>query len=627
MHALQAKADASASVQRLHALQRMADGAVARGGSRAGVREAARMGVSGRAHALPHAGAIQRAFGRHSLDGVEAHTDAAAVDASRSLRAEAYTVGPKVAFASSRPTLHTAAHEAAHVIQQRAGLRPAGGVGIVGDALERHADAVADAVVGGSSAEGVLDRLVGGAGGQDGGGAQSVQRKAVIGPNYDPAQRGSDARNAVIDDDVMRRFEDDDELDRFARGDKLEVAGEMPDKTWIRMDEFTVLGEYHTNQLAPGIIKALGTEAFRYEGFSEYDDGLVAGDDALRESLDESREKFFQKHGIDPDDGDHSAEHVLPKFARCLPDVESIALKQGREDAENAIKPGAAMGEGYSLNKALISSFVGVLKYLRSYENLGTKSPLENTANEYHEDVVASIAVLEVAADNDVVPDLSKVGMATGAGMAAMKAAFRSEARKTVGLEWMFSRYVFKMGLKIGGLSNQSLTNEANENDYLRDKSMFMKILSAKKMNERLFVIGDAHRSKLSSKLRSKGIRSMRDKDYLEEEAKNNEFVDYDAAGISRGVFNVVDQLVVDGGLGRLLVSKKVPGSNYTYNQAASNALQGQAITLPALPQHCSYVANSGGTINGVVLTRTTGTLDVSVVFQHGGIRKEGWVF
>ncbi len=57
-------------------------------------------------------------------------------------------------FAAS--SLHTAAHEAAHVVQQRAGVHLKGGLGEAGDAYEQHADAVADAVVRGESAEGLL---------------------------------------------------------------------------------------------------------------------------------------------------------------------------------------------------------------------------------------------------------------------------------------------------------------------------------------------------------------------------------------------------------------------------------------------------------------------------------------
>ncbi|HZJ68368.1 MAG TPA: hypothetical protein VFD36_32930, partial [Kofleriaceae bacterium] len=75
-----------------------------------------------------------------------------------------YATGSTVAFASPSPSLHTAAHEAAHVVQQRGGVQLAGGVGQAGDAYERHADAVADRVVAGASAEDLLDPFAAGSG-------------------------------------------------------------------------------------------------------------------------------------------------------------------------------------------------------------------------------------------------------------------------------------------------------------------------------------------------------------------------------------------------------------------------------------------------------------------------------
>jgi len=67
-----------------------------------------------------------------------------------------YTVGDRVAF-REQPDVHLAAHEAAHVVQQRAGLKLDRDVGTPGDRHERAADEVADAVVAGRSAEQLLD--------------------------------------------------------------------------------------------------------------------------------------------------------------------------------------------------------------------------------------------------------------------------------------------------------------------------------------------------------------------------------------------------------------------------------------------------------------------------------------
>jgi hypothetical protein len=140
------------------------------GDDTAGVQHAAAQGVSGAGGALPHLDSIQRAFGRHDVSGIQAHVGGEAATASRAIGAEAYATGSHVAFAGA-PSLHTAAHEAAHVVQQRGGVQLKGGVGASGDSHERHADAVADLVVQGRSAEAMLDHHSGG------GGAPGVQRK------------------------------------------------------------------------------------------------------------------------------------------------------------------------------------------------------------------------------------------------------------------------------------------------------------------------------------------------------------------------------------------------------------------------------------------------------------------
>ncbi len=123
------------------------------------IRRAAAGGVAGAGLPLPYLQQIQRAFGpRHDLSTVRAEVGGAAADANAAMGSIAYAVGDTVAFAGA-PDLHTAAHEAAHVIQQRAGVSLPGGVGTQGDTYERHADAVADTVVAGGSAVALLDGL------------------------------------------------------------------------------------------------------------------------------------------------------------------------------------------------------------------------------------------------------------------------------------------------------------------------------------------------------------------------------------------------------------------------------------------------------------------------------------
>src|SRR5207302_373213 len=92
----------------------------------------------------------------HDVSDVRAHVAGPAAHASHAMGAAAYAVGDRVAFGAT-PDLRTAAHEAAHVVQQRAGVD----VAAHGNRHEQHADAVADRVAQGGSAEALLDAFAG----------------------------------------------------------------------------------------------------------------------------------------------------------------------------------------------------------------------------------------------------------------------------------------------------------------------------------------------------------------------------------------------------------------------------------------------------------------------------------
>ena len=123
------------------------------------IHSAAAKGINTPATTLPYLDRIQTSFGRYSIGHVKAHFGSEATKASQAMKALAFASGDHVVFGGT-PDLRTAAHEAAHVVQQQAGLHLAGGIGHKGDAYERHADAVADAVVTGRSSEELLEKHV-----------------------------------------------------------------------------------------------------------------------------------------------------------------------------------------------------------------------------------------------------------------------------------------------------------------------------------------------------------------------------------------------------------------------------------------------------------------------------------
>jgi hypothetical protein len=135
---------------------------------------AAAEGVRGSGEPLPFRDQIQALFGRHDISDVRAHTGGQAAAASDAIGARAYATGRNVAFAGA-PDLHTAAHEAAHVVQQRGTVQLKGGIGEAGDRHERHADAVADRVVQGAPAGDLLDQVASPSAGSSAGAVQSLQ--------------------------------------------------------------------------------------------------------------------------------------------------------------------------------------------------------------------------------------------------------------------------------------------------------------------------------------------------------------------------------------------------------------------------------------------------------------------
>jgi hypothetical protein len=180
-----------------------------------GVQAAAERGTSGTATTLPHFDRIQQLFGRHDVSGVRAYVGGAAAEGARAMGAEAFATGDQVAFRAA-PDLHTAAHEAAHVVQQRAGVHLKGGVGEQGDAHERHADAVADAVVRGESSEALLDQYAGGGSSA----TPVVARKAVqrIVLNLDPGDP------VITESALIHKQRDDEQAQELNKAHGKEVS-------------------------------------------------------------------------------------------------------------------------------------------------------------------------------------------------------------------------------------------------------------------------------------------------------------------------------------------------------------------------------------------------------------------
>ena len=274
----------------------------------------AAQGVGGAGGAFPHHAAIERSFGRHRLGGARALIGGPAAKAAQALGAAAYTLGETVAFARA-PDLSTAAHEAAHVIQQRAGVNLPRGLDARGDRYENQADKVAALVTQGRSAESLLDQTAG-----PGGAHRVVQRLAFVNETQikTPAKDFTAPMKSMVTDAPVRNYTGADEFKRHA-DKQTDYLGNMADGTWLRFDPAgtNLLGENHTEVTLEQVLPAVNSRKFIYEPFST--DNMAAGT-AFRSAYDTEAQDRYKRFGIDkePDKRQFGEESLLAKMGYNL---------------------------------------------------------------------------------------------------------------------------------------------------------------------------------------------------------------------------------------------------------------------------------------------------------------------
>jgi Domain of unknown function (DUF4157) len=274
------------------------------------VHETAARGVVEAGGAVPHAEAIQRSFGRHLIGDIRAHVGGPAALAAQSIGASAYAMGDAVAF-DRTPNLRTTAHEAAHVIQQRGGVNLPGGVGMSGDRHERHAEAVADLVAQGRSAEHLLDQYAG-----ETHAAPAVQRLAFVNETQITISDKSftPEMKSMVSDPKVRNYTAQDEFRRHA-GKQTDYLGNLTNGTWLRFSPtgINLLGEDHTKVTLEDVLPAVDSKSFIYEPISS--DTMKAGS-SFKGAYETENQDRFKKFGIDkePDKQPFGAESLYAKM-------------------------------------------------------------------------------------------------------------------------------------------------------------------------------------------------------------------------------------------------------------------------------------------------------------------------
>ena len=270
---------------------------------------------------LPYFDAIQRSFGRHDVGRVRAHTGAAASAGAEAIGAEAFTRGSHIVFRGA-PDLRTAAHEAAHAIQQRSGVRLSDGVGRRGDRYERHAEQVADTVLRGGSAEALLDRFASGpAAAVPPAGVQRIVRKGRNGKYHSTLDEG---RREFDNEDDAREL---DERLQAARTAKRETVSQQ-----LAQMDFTPpnLGEGRLSEAATPLAVTLGSHPAHFGPL------MTQGGQVPTSAVSRAQGTALQSPGQEPgaDKTYHSGQNTYAAIFGStsvgdVPVSESVANKSG----------------------------------------------------------------------------------------------------------------------------------------------------------------------------------------------------------------------------------------------------------------------------------------------------------
>ncbi len=297
------------------------------GGGGGGVHEIAASAFQGSGSALPHQDKIEASFGT-DMSSVQAYTGGAASAACDALGAQAFAMGNQIAFKEASPGAHTAAHEAAHVVQQSQGVQLSGGVGKAGDSYEKAADAAADRVVQGKSA----GDLIGTPGKASGDGVQKKDAPlASLGPA--PSNAGVQLLGTPLDEELPEGAEAPGHGE--TRGKQRKYTVDQYVEMW-EAERGRPMTKAEKKTLARGCI---GITALNIEAVNPPLDNAYATFDQAKKVVDEWN-AFIEKHkGERTADGKVVGHFKAVLFAKLFWSNQSPDPKEREKPDDTAFLP------------------------------------------------------------------------------------------------------------------------------------------------------------------------------------------------------------------------------------------------------------------------------------------------
>ncbi|NQX65970.1 hypothetical protein HQN90_07505 [Paenibacillus alba] len=347
-----------------------------------------------------------------------------------------------------------------------------------------------------------------------------IQRKVYIKKtlfggyrNKTKSGRGSEGTgernvNTMMGDSKSRYFNSKDEMSQYA-GDTTEKIGYVEKtNTWIRLpDELTVIGEKHTATTLHEVVKAVGTDKFMYEGYTEHP-AEAADNPELKATMrqrDAVGDAKFGGVGSGPGTKSHYAESFYPKIIRGLQgltvgyDYQVMGSEAEKNLLGMAIRFGASADEDSGLYRAYTTQ-----------EDLW-KSTATSLEGDTHS-AEPLTAAMRTAGSSDLfttfVQELTdyatlKIQEEQAHASAADKKAFSDN--------W----HVAKVDYDVEG-------SEIMKAEKARDFSMFQHIKKAKSDGYLLYGLGDLHLQRIKKLLDTEGIKSENMNTFISNQEENH---------------------------------------------------------------------------------------------------------
>ncbi|MDR6554969.1 hypothetical protein [Paenibacillus qinlingensis] len=308
----------------------------------------------------------------------------------------------------------------------------------------------------------------------------------------------------MIADGKSRYFNSKDEMSQYAAKTTEKIGYVEKTDTWIRIpDELTVIGEVHTETTLEDVVKAVGTDKFMHEAYTERP--AEAADNPELEAAITKREvernAKFGGIGTGPGAKSHYAESFYPKVIRGLQGINVIYdYRVMASEAEKRLFGMAIrFAAGADEDSVLYQTYA-------AQEDLWQRTAASLEGDEQSADPLTE--AMKAAKSKDLFTTFVREVTAYATTKLQEEQAQASAADKKA----------FADNWHVAKSDYGAADTEIMKAEKARDFSMFQHIKKAKSEGYLLYGLGDLHLKRLKELLTAEGIKSVNMNKFIDEQ-------------------------------------------------------------------------------------------------------------